>query len=200
MCEAWCLPPRMSKRRILEPQCLRAHVGIMSQSAGPDSDSVPCAFEDRSNNQNGHDHHYLPAALNGFNAGRVTGTWSNAPFTRPSLLVGPMRHPMFADMRVSCNLTSGFRATGTLGAVSLDAGRDGFGLAADSATNVPTETGPQGRFFVVRNPASLRDFAPFCGCHAAPECGPKQPEFDPPLLSLLHFPSPTRRSWHPQNS
>jgi hypothetical protein len=31
------------------------------------------------------------------------------------------------------------------------------------------------------------------------ECGPKKPEFDPPLLSLLHFPSPTRRSWHPQN-
>ncbi len=67
------------------------------------------------------------------------------------------------------------------------------------ATNAPTRTGPQCRFFVARNPASLRVFGPFCGCHAAHECGPKQPEFDPPLLSLLHFPSPTRRSWHPQN-
>ncbi len=67
------------------------------------------------------------------------------------------------------------------------------------ATNAPTRTGPQCRFFVARNPASLRVFGPFCRCHAAHECGPKQPEFDPPLLSLLHFPSPTRRSWHPQN-
>lgn len=90
--------------------------------------------------------------------------------------------------------------TARIGAGFLADGQAGFASEAYSATNVPTETGPQGRFFVVRNPASLRDFAPFCGCHAAPECGPKQPEFDPPLLSLLHFPSPTRRSWHPQNS
>ena len=74
-----------------------------------------------------------------------------------------------------------------------------FRPGVHSATNVPTRTGPQGRFFVARNPASLRVFGPFCRCHAVHKCRPKQPEFDPPLLSLLHLPSPTRRSWHPQN-
>ena len=92
------------------------------------------------------------------------------------------------------------RAVARMAAGFLDSRRDGFAPQAHSTTNTQTRTGPQGRFFVVRNPASLRDFASFCGCHAVHECGPKQPEFDPPLLSLLHFPSPTRRSWHPQNS
>jgi hypothetical protein len=49
------------------------------------------------------------------------------------------------------------------------AGRYGFRLAGDSATNVPSRTGPQGRFFIARNPVSSRDFARFCRCHARPK-------------------------------
>ena len=42
-------------------------------------------------------------------------------------------------------------------------------------TNAPTRTGPQGRFFVARNPASLRDFGPFCRCQAAHDVARNSP-------------------------
>ena len=80
------------------------------------------------------------------------------------------------------------------------AGRYGFRLAGDSATNVPSRTGPQGRFFIARNPVSSRDFARFCRCHARRVLRPKPARFASLFLSLLNLPSPTGANWHRQNS
>ncbi len=96
--------------------------------------------------------------------------------------------------------TTDFLTAMRLGPDFPDAGRDRFGSPGDSTTNVSTRTGPQGRFFIDRNPVSSRDFARFCRCHARRVLRPKPARFASLFLSLLNLPSPTGANWHRQNS
>ena len=84
---------------------------------------------------------------------------------------------------------------GRLGIVEDNA----FKVAVESTTNAPTRTGPQGRFFVARNPVLARDFARACPCCRVLPCAGFRPRFDPLFLSLLQCGARTSVPWHKQN-
>lgn len=63
---------------------------------------------------------------------------------------------MCAGMRGECDLAHDFRRAGTNGAGFLDAGRDGFGLAADSTTNRENPNAYRLGFFLPKTPVLAR--------------------------------------------